>query len=65
MTRLLAPRVIRFYDYNWKPCLNHKESPEIMQELARATQVPLETITLLKTSIDTVAPMYKGTRYTL
>ena len=46
---LLAPKVIRFYDRNWKPYLgdtrsNHKESPEIMQELANATGVARETI---------------------
>ncbi|KAG9311583.1 hypothetical protein JVU11DRAFT_7792 [Chiua virens] len=38
---LLVPKVIRFYDHNWKPYRgdtrpNHKESPEIMQELADA-----------------------------
>ena len=46
---LLAPKVIRFYDRNWKPYLddtrsNHKESPEIMQELADAIGVSRETI---------------------
>ncbi|KAF8556856.1 hypothetical protein OG21DRAFT_1482768 [Imleria badia] len=47
---LLAGKVIRFYDRNWKPYLgdtqsNHKESPEIMQELANAIAIARETIT--------------------
>ncbi|KAN0084081.1 hypothetical protein V8E55_007585 [Tylopilus felleus] len=46
---LLAPKVIRFYDRDWKPYLgdtrsNHKESPEIMQELADAIKITHETI---------------------
>ena len=46
---LLAGKVILFYDRNWKPYLgdtrsNHKESPEIMQELADAIGVAHETI---------------------
>ena len=46
---LLAAKVIRFYNRNWKPYLgdtraNHKESPEIMQELANAIGVACETI---------------------
>ncbi|KAN0084114.1 hypothetical protein V8E55_007618 [Tylopilus felleus] len=46
---LLAPKVIRFYDRNWNPYLgdtrsNHKESPEIMQELADAIKITRETI---------------------
>ena len=46
---LLAPEVIRFYTRDWKPYLgdnraNHKESPEIMQELADAIGVARETI---------------------
>ena len=46
---LLAPKVIRFYDRGWKPYLgdtrpNHKESPEIMQELADAIGIARETI---------------------
>ncbi|KAF8555510.1 hypothetical protein OG21DRAFT_897433 [Imleria badia] len=47
---LLASKVIRFYDRNWKPYLgdthsNHKESPEIMQELADAIGLAREIIT--------------------
>ena len=47
---LLAAKAIRFYDRNWKPYLNdprsnHKESPEIMQELADAIGITHETIT--------------------
>ena len=47
---LLAPKLIRFYDRNWKPYLgdtrsNHKESTEIIQELADATGIACETIT--------------------
>ena len=46
---LLAAKVVRFYDRDWKPYLgdtrsNHKESPEIMQELADAIGVARETI---------------------
>ena len=46
---LLAAKAIRFYDRNWKPYRrdtrsNHKESPEIMQELADAIGVPRQTI---------------------
>ncbi|KAF8557900.1 hypothetical protein OG21DRAFT_1494421 [Imleria badia] len=46
---LLAGKVIRFYDRNWKPYLgdtrsNHRESPEIMQELAHAIGVARKTI---------------------
>ena len=41
---LLAPKVIRFYTCDWQPYLgdnrsNHKESPEIMQELADAIKI--------------------------
>ena len=47
---LLAPKVIRFYNRDWKPYLgdtrsNRKESPKIMQELADAISVARETIT--------------------
>ncbi|KAF8546332.1 hypothetical protein OG21DRAFT_1502001 [Imleria badia] len=46
---LLAAKVIRFYTRDWKPYLgdtrsNHKESPEIMQELADAIGIARETI---------------------
>ena len=46
---LLAPKVIRFYTRDWKPYLgdtrsNHKESPEIMKELADAIGVARKTI---------------------
>ena len=46
---LLAAKVVRFYDRDWKLYLgdtrsNHKESPEIMQELADAIGVTRETI---------------------
>ncbi|KAI9569839.1 hypothetical protein HD554DRAFT_2313201 [Boletus coccyginus] len=46
---LLAAKVIRFYTRDWQPYLgdtraNHKESPEIMQELANAISVARETI---------------------
>ncbi|KAF8554958.1 hypothetical protein OG21DRAFT_1573744 [Imleria badia] len=46
---LLAAKVIRFYDRNWAPYLgdirsNHKESPEIVQELANAIGVARQTI---------------------
>ena len=47
---LLAGKVIRFYDRNWKPYLgdtrfNHKESPEIMRELAAKIKIASNIIT--------------------
>ncbi|KAI5996844.1 hypothetical protein F5J12DRAFT_346351 [Pisolithus orientalis] len=49
LQELLAPNVIFFYDSEWEPYLgdtdsNHKESPEIMEELADAIKVSDETI---------------------
>ncbi|KAI6094590.1 hypothetical protein F5141DRAFT_1296170 [Pisolithus sp. B1] len=49
LQELLAPKVILFYDFEWKPYLgntstNHKESMEIMQELAEAIKIPRGTI---------------------
>ena len=49
LQELLASKVIRFYDREWKPYLNdthynHKESPVIKQELADAMGVVPETI---------------------
>ncbi|KIK21222.1 hypothetical protein PISMIDRAFT_104452, partial [Pisolithus microcarpus 441] len=49
LQELLAPKVMFFYDSKWKPYLsdtsaNHKESPEIMQELADAIKIPRGTI---------------------
>ncbi|KAI6144914.1 hypothetical protein BKA82DRAFT_4168036 [Pisolithus tinctorius] len=49
LQELLSPKVIFFYDAQWKLYLgdtsaNHKESPEIMQELADAIKVPRGTI---------------------
>ncbi|KAI6015001.1 hypothetical protein F5J12DRAFT_513269 [Pisolithus orientalis] len=49
LQELLSPKVIFFYDSEWKPYLgdtsaNHKESPVIMQELADATKIPRGTI---------------------
>ncbi|KAG6377280.1 hypothetical protein JVT61DRAFT_15065 [Boletus reticuloceps] len=46
---LLAATVIRFYGRDWKPYLgdvrsNHKDSPEIMQELADAIGIARKTI---------------------
>ncbi|KIK14219.1 hypothetical protein PISMIDRAFT_117382, partial [Pisolithus microcarpus 441] len=50
LQELLAPKVLLFYDIEWKPYLgdtgtNHKESPEIMQELSDAIKIPHGTIT--------------------
>ncbi|KAI6100861.1 hypothetical protein EV401DRAFT_1814681, partial [Pisolithus croceorrhizus] len=44
LQELLAPKVVFFYDSEWKPYLNntgenHKRSPEIMQELADAINI--------------------------
>ncbi|KAI6030210.1 hypothetical protein EDC04DRAFT_3142610 [Pisolithus marmoratus] len=49
LQELLAPKVIFFYDSEWKPYLgdtgtNHKESPEIMKELADAINISGGTI---------------------
>ncbi|KAF8550012.1 TPR-like protein [Imleria badia] len=49
LQELLASKVIRFYNRDWKLYLNdkhanHKESPEIKQELAKAMGVAPETI---------------------
>ncbi|KAI6006360.1 hypothetical protein EDC04DRAFT_2907919 [Pisolithus marmoratus] len=49
LQEFLAPKVIFFYDSQWKSYLgdtgaNHKESPEIMQELADAIKIPRGTI---------------------
>ncbi|KAF8552779.1 hypothetical protein OG21DRAFT_1511030 [Imleria badia] len=50
LQELLASKVVRFYNRDWKLYLddknvNHKESPAIKQELARAMGVSPETIT--------------------
>jgi hypothetical protein len=50
LQELLASKSVRFYDCEWKLYLNdmhanHKESPAIKQELARAMGVAQETIT--------------------
>ncbi|KAF8555588.1 TPR-like protein [Imleria badia] len=50
LQELLASKVIRFYNCDWKLYLNdvyanHKESPAIVQELANAMGVAPETIT--------------------
>ena len=50
LQELLASKVVRFYNRDWKLYLNdthanHKESPAIKQELARAMGVTPETIT--------------------
>ncbi|KAI6041631.1 hypothetical protein EDC04DRAFT_3089025 [Pisolithus marmoratus] len=49
LRELLAPKVMFFYDSEWKLYLgdtgaNHKESPEIIQELADAFKIPHGTI---------------------
>ncbi|KAI5984707.1 hypothetical protein EDC04DRAFT_3149942 [Pisolithus marmoratus] len=49
LQELLAPKVILFYDSEWKPYLgdpgpNHKQSQGIMQELAAAIEISLGTI---------------------
>ncbi|KAI6095815.1 hypothetical protein F5141DRAFT_1265501 [Pisolithus sp. B1] len=50
LQELLAPKVIFFYDSRWKPYLNifgenHKQSVDIMQELADAIKISHRTIT--------------------
>ena len=50
LQELLASKVVRFYNRDWKlylndPHANHKESPAIKQELAQAMGVTAETIT--------------------
>ncbi|KAI6041619.1 hypothetical protein EDC04DRAFT_1223886 [Pisolithus marmoratus] len=49
LQELLVPQVIFFYDSEWQPYLgitgaNHKESPQIMGELADAIKIPHGTI---------------------
>ncbi|KAI6030214.1 hypothetical protein EDC04DRAFT_2898602 [Pisolithus marmoratus] len=49
LQELLAPKVMFFYDSEWKPYLgdtgtNHKESSDVMQELADAIKIPRGTI---------------------
>ncbi|KIO02207.1 hypothetical protein M404DRAFT_148348, partial [Pisolithus tinctorius Marx 270] len=49
LQELLSPKVILFYDSDWKPYLgdigmNHKQSPGIMQELSDAIKIPPGTI---------------------
>ncbi|KAI6130871.1 hypothetical protein EV401DRAFT_1850942, partial [Pisolithus croceorrhizus] len=60
LQELLAPKVVFFYDSKWKPYLgitgaNHKESQEIIQELADA-------ITISRRTIVTFSPDYLGVR---
>ncbi|KAI6120389.1 hypothetical protein EV401DRAFT_2196620 [Pisolithus croceorrhizus] len=50
LQELLAPKVVFFYDSEWKPYLgntgdNHKESLQIMQELVDAIRISHRTIT--------------------
>ena len=50
LQELLASKVVRFYNRDWKlylndTCANHKESPAIKEELAKAMGVAPETIT--------------------
>ncbi|KAI6041681.1 hypothetical protein EDC04DRAFT_2892935 [Pisolithus marmoratus] len=50
LQELLAPKVIFFYDCEWKPYLgdtsaNHKESTKVMPELADAVELSRATIT--------------------
>ncbi|KAI6004539.1 hypothetical protein F5J12DRAFT_913667 [Pisolithus orientalis] len=45
LQELLSPEVVFFYDSEWKPYIgdtgmNHKKSPEIVQELADAIKIP-------------------------
>ncbi|KAI6108864.1 hypothetical protein EV401DRAFT_1999285, partial [Pisolithus croceorrhizus] len=49
LQELLAPRVIFFYDSQWRPYIgdtsaNHKESLGIIQELAGAIKIPSDTV---------------------
>ncbi|KAI6124116.1 hypothetical protein EV401DRAFT_1207212 [Pisolithus croceorrhizus] len=60
LQELLAPKVLFFYDSEWKPYLgitgaNYKESQEIMQELA-------DTITISPRTIVMFSPDYLGVR---
>ncbi|KAI6164621.1 hypothetical protein EDD17DRAFT_1775523 [Pisolithus thermaeus] len=46
LQELLAPRVMRFYDQTWTPCVrgpeyNHKLVPEWLDALQRATTIPV------------------------
>ena len=59
LQELLAPTVIRFFNANWKPYLsdshvNHKDSEEIMGEIASAVGVPANDLLSFRPSSDDV-----------
>ena len=59
LQELLAPTVIRFFNADWKPYLsdshvNHKDSEEIMGEIASAVGVPANDLLSFRPSSDDV-----------
>ncbi|KAI9456171.1 hypothetical protein HD554DRAFT_213938 [Boletus coccyginus] len=60
LQEFFASRVIRFYTEDWKPYLpdekvyNHKESPVIMAEMARATGTDVDVLLSLRPGSDNV-----------
>ena len=54
-----ASKVVRFYTEDWKPYLNlnisnHKDSPEIISEMEKATGVPAQTLMALRPGLDDI-----------
>jgi len=60
LQEFFASRVVRFYTEDWKPYLpdekvyNHKESPVIMAEMARATGTDVDVLLSLRPGSDNV-----------
>ena len=60
LQEFFASRVIRFYTEDWKPYLpeetvyNHKDSPAIMAEMARATGTDIQALLSLRPGSDNV-----------
>ena len=55
----VAAKVIRFYTEDWLPYLNldifnHKESPEIIQEMERATKVSAQELASLRPGLNSI-----------
>ena len=55
----IAAKVVRFYTEDWVPYLNldipnHKESPEIIQEMERATGVSVQDLASLRPGLNSI-----------
>ena len=67
----IAARVLRFYTEDWTPYLNlqlpnHKESPEIISEMERATGVSAQQLTALRPGLTSIREKLRlaSTRHT-